>query len=202
MTGGVGSWIERRARIHPERIALAWGEERITYGDLAGRIRRLGHAFSSFGIGRGDRVGWLGPNHPAFLETLFAASSLGAALAPVNHRLDQEAMAAQLEDASPTLLVTTGAPPGQALPHGRRRSPPRSLRSYRSTEPAAMTTASVSESPALQGFQKVGGTGLEPVTPSLSSYSRGRRRSTNDDCDRRKVTASLAERELEAGGLN
>jgi acyl-CoA synthetase (AMP-forming)/AMP-acid ligase II len=116
MTGGVGSWIERRARIQPERIALAWGEERITYGDLAGRIRRLGHAFSSFGIGRGDRIGWLGPNHPAFLETLFAASSLGAALAPVNHRLDQEAMAAQLEDASPTVLVTTGAPPGQALP--------------------------------------------------------------------------------------
>ena len=83
MTGGVGSWIERRARIHPERLALAWGEERITYGDLAGRIRKLGHAFSSFGIGRGDRVGWLGPNHPAFLETFFAASSLGAALAPV-----------------------------------------------------------------------------------------------------------------------
>ena len=48
MTGGVGSWIERRARIQPEHIALAWGEERITYGDLAGRIRRLAHAFSSF----------------------------------------------------------------------------------------------------------------------------------------------------------
>ena len=117
MTGGVGSWIERRARIQPEHIALAWGEERITYDELAGRIRRLAHAFSSFGIGRGDRVGWLGPNHPAFLETLFAASSLGAALAPVNHRLDQEAMVAQFEDASPTMLVTTGAaPPGLALP--------------------------------------------------------------------------------------
>ncbi len=116
MIGGVGSWIERRARIQPERIALAWREERVTYGDLAGRIRRLGHALTSFGVGRGDRVGWLGPNHPAFLETLFAASSLGAALAPVNHRLDQEAIAAQLEDASPTVLVTTGAPPGQAVP--------------------------------------------------------------------------------------
>ena len=95
---------------------MAWGEERITYGDLAGRIRRLSHALSSFGIGRGDRIGWLGPNHPAFLETLFAASTLGAALAPVNHRLDQEAMAAQLEDASPTVLVTNGASPGQSLP--------------------------------------------------------------------------------------
>ena len=116
MTGGVGSWIERRARIQPEHIALAWGEERITYDELASRIRRLAHAFSSFGIGRGDRVGWLEPNHPAFLETLFAASSLGAALAPVNHRLDQEAMAAQFEDASPTVFVTTGAPPGLTLP--------------------------------------------------------------------------------------
>jgi acyl-CoA synthetase (AMP-forming)/AMP-acid ligase II len=31
-------------------------------------------------------VAWLGPNHPAFLESLFAAGLLGAATAPVNHR--------------------------------------------------------------------------------------------------------------------
>jgi acyl-CoA synthetase (AMP-forming)/AMP-acid ligase II len=33
-------------------------------------------------VGRGDRVAWLGPNHPAFLEALFASGLVGAMLAP------------------------------------------------------------------------------------------------------------------------
>jgi hypothetical protein len=32
-----------------------------------------GHGLRRLGVGRGDRVGWLGPNHPAFLESLFAS---------------------------------------------------------------------------------------------------------------------------------
>ena len=43
---------------------------------------------ATLGVQRGDRVGWLGANHPAFLEVLFATAKLGAVMAPVNHRLD------------------------------------------------------------------------------------------------------------------
>jgi fatty-acyl-CoA synthase len=50
-------------------------------------------------------VGWLGPNHPAFLETLFAAGSLGAVVVPVNHRQEESAIARVLDDSGTTLLV-------------------------------------------------------------------------------------------------
>jgi len=104
----VGSWIERRARIAPSRPALIYGASSITYGDLANRVRRLANGLRDLGVRRGDRVGWLGSNHPAFLETFFAAAKLGAVTAPVNHRLDPAVISAVLEADSPTLVVSNG----------------------------------------------------------------------------------------------
>jgi fatty-acyl-CoA synthase len=69
-------------------VALIAGDCSLTYSELAGRVRRLANGLRALGVAKGDRVAWLGPNHPAFLESLFAAGLLGAAMAPVNHRLD------------------------------------------------------------------------------------------------------------------
>jgi fatty-acyl-CoA synthase len=102
---GVGSWIERRARHSPDDLALIAGDHSFTYGELAGRVRRLAHGLRGMGVAAGDRVAWLGPNHPAFLESLFAAGLLGAVMAPVNHRLDQAVGRWVLEDIQPTVLI-------------------------------------------------------------------------------------------------
>ena len=80
MTAGVGSWIERQARTAPDQIALVAGDRPFSYAELAGRIRRLANGLHRLGVRRGDRVGWLGPNHPAFLESLFAAGLLALGL--------------------------------------------------------------------------------------------------------------------------
>jgi fatty-acyl-CoA synthase len=113
---GVGSWIERRARIAPERIALIHGERTSTYDELAARVRRLAGALRGLGVSRGDRVAWLGPNHPAFLESLFASGLLGAALAPANHLLDASHIQSVLEDVEPTVLVANGSVDPASVP--------------------------------------------------------------------------------------
>jgi fatty-acyl-CoA synthase len=101
----VGSWIERRARIAPQRTALVSSTRSLTYAELAARIRRLANGLRALGVGHGDRVAWLGPNDTAFLELLFAAGLLGAALAPVNHRLASDERAFVLEDTEPCVLI-------------------------------------------------------------------------------------------------
>ena len=102
---GVGSWIARRARRTPDRVAIVHGDRALTYRQLHGRVSRLAGALRGLGVARGDRVAFLGPNHPAYLETLFAAGTLGAVLVPLNMRLAGPELAHHLTDSGTSVLV-------------------------------------------------------------------------------------------------
>ncbi|KAA0940364.1 acyl-CoA synthetase [Streptomyces apricus] len=114
---GIGSWPARRSRRTPGRTALVHRDTELTYRELSERVLRLAHALRSLGVGRGDRVAYLGPNHPAFLETLFAAGVLGAVFVPLNTRLTAPELAYGLADSGSTVLVHDaghGAPAAEA----------------------------------------------------------------------------------------
>jgi acyl-CoA synthetase (AMP-forming)/AMP-acid ligase II len=113
---GVGTWIERRARVAGDHTALIFGDTSRTYADLARRVRRLANGLRSLGVQRGDRVAWLGANHPAFLEALFASATLGAALAPISHRLDPDVIDELIAAAAPRVVLV-------GLTDGRLRPP-------------------------------------------------------------------------------
>jgi fatty-acyl-CoA synthase len=76
-----------------------------SYADLFERTTRLAHVLRESGIRRGDRVAYLGPNHPSLLETLFAAGQLGAVFVPLNTRLAAPEMAYQLGDCGAGVLI-------------------------------------------------------------------------------------------------
>ncbi|MER6565450.1 o-succinylbenzoate--CoA ligase [Streptomyces sp. NPDC001093] len=102
---GLGSWPVRRARKTPHRTALIHGEQPTDYRTLYTRVTRLAHALRARGVRRGDRIAHLGPNHPAYLETLFAAGTLGAVFVPLNTRLAGPEIAYQLADSGAKALV-------------------------------------------------------------------------------------------------
>ena len=84
----LATWIERWAGVAPEKAALVCDGEAITYADLAGRIGRTAAGLArTLGIGRGDRVAFLGKNCPEALVVLFACARLGAIYVPLNWRL-------------------------------------------------------------------------------------------------------------------
>ncbi|ANY08903.1 acyl-CoA synthetase [Pseudonocardia sp. HH130630-07] len=112
---GLGSWPARRARMTPGRTALVHGSTSITYAGLAARTAGLASVLRERGVRRGDRVGYLGPNHPAYLETLFATASLGAVFVPLNARLAPPELAFVLGDAGVSVLVHA---PGTQIPDG------------------------------------------------------------------------------------
>ncbi|WP_221357471.1 acyl-CoA synthetase [Streptomyces beigongshangae] len=110
---GLGSWPARRARSTPHRTALVHHGTAFTYGGLYERTTRLAHVLRARGVRRGDRVAYLGPNHPSYLETLFAAGTLGAVFVPLNTRLAGPEIAHQLADSGAEVLVH-GVPGAQA----------------------------------------------------------------------------------------
>jgi fatty-acyl-CoA synthase len=102
---GLGSWIHRRRVKSADQIALISGDDRLSYGELAGQVDRLANALDLRGIRSGDRVAYLGENHPAFLETLFACGVLGAIFVPLNTRLAAPEIAFALTDSGSRILV-------------------------------------------------------------------------------------------------
>jgi fatty-acyl-CoA synthase len=101
---GIGSWPHRQARIRPAGIALRQGARSLTYAQLAERVDRLAGALAARGVGRGDRVAYLGWNNIAGFEAFFAAGRIGALFVPLNARLVAPEIAYLLDDCEPAAL--------------------------------------------------------------------------------------------------
>ncbi len=84
---GLGYTILRRAELTPERKALTFEGQTWTFAEFGQRVRRLAKLLRDGGVCRGDRVGYIGLNHPVFLETLYACGCIGAIFVPLNFRL-------------------------------------------------------------------------------------------------------------------
>ena len=91
----------------PDTQALVFEDGRSwTYGQLDAWAGRLsGYLASEFGVGRGDRVAFLGLNDPAMIALLFACARLGAVLSPLNWRLAPAELGWICEDSEPQVLV-------------------------------------------------------------------------------------------------
>jgi fatty-acyl-CoA synthase len=83
----LGATLLKRAELDPTNRAVIFEGQEWDFASVAARVRRLATALRAGGVNVGDRVGYLGVNHPAFMETMFAVTSLGAIFVPLNFRL-------------------------------------------------------------------------------------------------------------------
>jgi acyl-CoA synthetase (AMP-forming)/AMP-acid ligase II len=105
MNAGLGSWPSRRAAISPDRVALVFEGSEMSYAEVHRRVTRLAARLRAAGVGRGDRVAYLGPNHPAFVETMFATHLLGGVFVPLNFRLTAPELGYLIEHSGATVLI-------------------------------------------------------------------------------------------------
>lgn len=103
---GLGSWIARRRVKSEGDVALIQGDISYRYEELADRIDRFANALAERGVAKGDRVAYLGNNHPDFLTTFFACGVLGAIFVPLNTRLAPAELEYMIDDCGARLLVT------------------------------------------------------------------------------------------------
>uniref|UniRef100_UPI003BABC913 class I adenylate-forming enzyme family protein n=1 Tax=Stappia sp. TaxID=1870903 RepID=UPI003BABC913 len=102
----IDTWIEAHAQASPDKAAIVFAGETLTYGDLAGAVGRIArHLRDNEGVLPGERVAYLGTNAPDMLALLFACARLGAILVPLNWRLAPPELAHAVADCGARLLL-------------------------------------------------------------------------------------------------
>jgi fatty-acyl-CoA synthase len=137
-TDTFGPLIRQQAAAIPDRVALKFERETVTYGAFNQEVNRLAAALARAGVGVGDPVAVLCRNSPRFLVALGAVAKLGAVGALLNTHVTGAGLTHVLRastarvgvtdaDALPALADVAGdhavrllvdAPPGTPLPPG------------------------------------------------------------------------------------
>ena len=100
----LSEWIDRHARLTPERTAICFPGHDLSYGALAQLVYRLASAMAASGLKRGSCVAYLGFNSPEMLALLFACARLGLLFMPLNWRLAGPEHRQMLGHCPPSLL--------------------------------------------------------------------------------------------------
>ncbi|BDH09658.1 AMP-binding protein [Streptomyces hygroscopicus] len=101
----IGDVLREHRRSHPGRTALVDGPVRLTWPELDDRVNRLAGSLAAAGLGRGDRIMWLGQNSFRVYELIAAAGKLGAMVCVGYWRWAPPEMEFALRDFDPHLVV-------------------------------------------------------------------------------------------------
>ena len=97
--------VQRNARLHPNRTAFVFQNERITHAAYLKRVERLSAGLARAGIRPGDRIVMLSQNNLEFVDLYGAAARLGAIVVPINWRLSADEVAYIVSDAAPRIII-------------------------------------------------------------------------------------------------
>ena len=98
-------WVQRWSDLHPDKPAVIFEEEQITYAELNQRANRASCWLQSLGIEKGDRVAVMLNNCPEFIELFLACARLGAIFVPLNFRSAPPELDYFLKNCRPRLFV-------------------------------------------------------------------------------------------------
>ncbi|MCW2929347.1 MAG: non-ribosomal peptide synthetase [Actinomycetia bacterium] len=98
--------FEEQARRHPGAVAVASGDQRLSYRDLAARAATLASHLTRRGVGPGSVVVISADRSPELIVAMLATWQAGGAFLPLDGRQPAARRAAILGDAGPALIVT------------------------------------------------------------------------------------------------
>lgn len=98
-------WLAQRARLTPDRLALAFEGERWTFRELSQRAAAASARLAVAGVGAGQRVAFLAGNSAGFVQAVHGVARLAGVVVPLNVRLAAPELAWQLEDAGVALVL-------------------------------------------------------------------------------------------------
>ncbi|MBW2637462.1 MAG: acyl--CoA ligase, partial [Deltaproteobacteria bacterium] len=102
----LGEMIENRARELPDKTALIFHDDEVTYRELNEKIDGLATALLERSITASDRIAIIMPTRPEFLYLWLAASKIGASLVGLNFRYQQDEVVYMVNNSKPSVLVS------------------------------------------------------------------------------------------------
>jgi long-chain acyl-CoA synthetase len=97
--------VGRALQYFPQHTALLRDGQPITFLELDVRVRRIASALRRRGLLSGERLAFLMPNGPDYIELVYACSLLGVIAVPINTRYAGAEIDRLLEDARPRGLI-------------------------------------------------------------------------------------------------
>jgi acyl-CoA synthetase (AMP-forming)/AMP-acid ligase II len=105
MALNIADLFEHAADVFADRIAVACGDQQVTYAELDQRASRLAHHLAGIGVGPKTQVGLYARNSVEAVETLIASYKLRAMTVNINYRYVENELRYMLSDADLTALV-------------------------------------------------------------------------------------------------
>jgi len=100
----VGDVTRHHARNRPDRVAIHYEGQRLTYAELDRRANQVANGLIAEGLGSQARIAILAKNSPAFFELWFGGAKADVVLVPVNFRLAPPEVAYVVGDAGAEIL--------------------------------------------------------------------------------------------------
>ncbi len=100
----IGDVVRFQAQEQPDAAVFTFEDDAMTYARLDRESNRAAQALASKGVGKGDRISYMGKNSHLYFEILVGAAKLGAVMVPVNWRLAPPEVAYILNDCGSKLL--------------------------------------------------------------------------------------------------
>ena len=103
----VTDWLDKRARLTPNHIALIdyASKTETTFAEWNRRANQTANFLKSLGVCKGDRVAVYASNKAEYLDLFWAAPKLGAMLQNLNWRLTVSELTGIIESGAPGVLI-------------------------------------------------------------------------------------------------
>jgi long-chain acyl-CoA synthetase len=100
-----GEMLWESAQRFPEKIAVIFQGQKISYRELDGLANCFANALAKLGVKKGDRVALYMTNRPEYVISLYGIARLGAVFTPMNPTYKEGEVEHQLNDAEASVLV-------------------------------------------------------------------------------------------------
>jgi benzoate-CoA ligase len=100
-------FVDRNLEERGENVAILYGDQEITYRQVAEKVNATGHALQGLGVEMENRVVLLLLDSPAFVYSFFGAIKIGAVPVPLNTNLTPDDYRRVLDDTRARVLIVS-----------------------------------------------------------------------------------------------